>query len=334
MDIENAKDLFTNEDIDKIIEMYKADQNVDRIIEEFHTEEHNIRVVLKEFQVDRKYNTFNAEIYDRIADKYLNGMSQYKISYDLLVSDMCIRKELGKRNIQRRSYSENNRRYNRNSHYFDKIDTQNKAYILGLLFADGNNHIEHNAITLSLQEEDGYILEFVKKELEYEGPIRFKPLHEKNENYKNQYILCINDPYMSKHLEKLGVVNAKSLKVIFPDYIRMKFINHFVRGYFDGDGCISVNASSGKPRVSICGTYEFCERLSCIIHSMNGTCSIYHPKQCTNKNTYTLNIEGYNSVNNFMEWLYYDAEFKMERKYQKYLSIKESHKTNVNSLIA
>lgn len=333
MDIEYAKDLFSNEDIHKIIEMYKEDHNIDKIIEVFHTEEHNIRVVLKEFQVDRKYNTFNHEIYNRIVEKYISGLSQYKISYDLLVNDQTIRKELNKRNIQRRSYSENNRRYNRNSHYFDKIDTQNKAYILGLLFADGCNHTDHSAITISLQEEDRYILEFVKSELEYEGPIRFVPLHEKNENYKDQYTLCINDPYMSKHLEKLGIVNAKSLIITFPDYIRMKFINHFVRGYFDGDGCISSNAVTGKPRVSICGTYDFCEKLSNIIHAMNGSCSIYHPKQCTGKNTYTLNIQGYNSVNNFMEWLYCDAEFKMDRKYQKYLSIKESYKTNVNSLI-
>lgn len=331
---ENANDLFAKEDIDRIINMYEDGNPIEDIMAEFNTDEHNIRVVLKEYQIDRTYNQFNQEIYDRLINKYVDGMSQFKISYDLLISDNCIRKTLDKNNIMRRTYSENNRRYNRNSHYFDKIDTQNKAYILGLLFADGNNCPDYNAITISLQDEDKYILDFIKNELEYEGPVRHVPLHDKNENYKDQYTLVINDPYMSKHLENLGIVKAKSLIVKFPDYIRMKFINHFVRGYFDGDGSISYCKSTNKPAVSIAGTFEFCTKVSDIIHAMNGKCSIYHPKQCGDNNTYVIRIVGYNSVNNFMEWLYYDAEFKMERKYQKYLQIKERFKANVSPLIA
>ena len=331
---ECAKDLFCDEDIQKIIEMYISCNDVEKIMAIMNCDEHNIRVVLKEYQIDRKYNTLNDEIYDRIINKYANGASQFKISYDLLVGDHCIRKTLNKNNIQRRSYSENNRRFYRNSHYFDLIDSQNKAYILGLLYSDGCNYPKHNAITISLQEEDGYILDFIKNELEYEGPVRLNRLHDKCEKYKNQSVLCINDPYMSKRLEKLGVVQAKSLCLKFPDFIRMKYISHFVRGYFDGDGCISITKSTEKPKVSICGTFEFCNRLSEIIHSLNGKCSLQKPKQSESKNTFVLNIQGYNSVNNFMEWIYYDADFKMERKYQKYIQIKERFNTNINSLIA
>ena len=331
---DKAEDYFSKEDVNKIIEMYESEILIEEIMNFYKCEEHHIRLVLKENQIDRKYNKLNQEIYDRIVDKYENGMSQYKISYDLLISDCCIRKTLNKCNVQKRSYSENNRRYHRNSHYFDKINTQNKAYILGLLFADGNNFPDHNAITIALQEEDKYVLDFIKDELEYEGPIRFIPLHNKNSKYKNQYTLVINDPYMSSCLEKLGVVKAKSLITTFPEYIRMNYIRHFIRGYFDGDGSISYSSTTYKPYVSICGTYEFCTTIANIVHSMFGNCSIRHPKQSGESNTYIISVCGYNSVNNFMEWIYDDAEFKMKRKYQKYLQIKDHFETNINSMTA
>lgn len=331
---ENYRDIFNDEDIERIISMYNSDFSIDDIMSEFNMSEHYIRLVLKDNQIDRKYNTLNEEIYKRAISKYISGMTLNEISYDLLITEHCVSKTLNKRGIKKRSCSENNRKYNRNSHYFDKIDSQNKAYILGLIFADGNNQPEHSAITIHLQEEDKDLLDRVRQEIEYEGPLRFNPLHSKNPNHKNQYILTINDAYMSRKLESLGVVKAKSLILKFPDYLRIKYIRHFIRGYFDGDGCISFCESTQKTSVLICGTYEMCSKISDIIHSLNGKCSITHPKQCEENNTYVLCISGYNSVNNFMEWIYEDADIKMDRKYQKYLQIKNRFKTNINSLIA
>ena len=316
---------FTQNQKEQIIKMYNDQIDIDTIINTFEFNEHDIRFILKENQIDRKYNAFTDELYQRII--YLYDKLKYtkkRICYDLLVSEHGIDKTLSRNGISKRSYSENNRRYYRNQHYFDNIDTPNKAYILGLLYSDGCNNTNHNSITLSLQEDDVDILKKVKEEIEYAGDIRLVPLHSKNNNYKDQYVLCINDEYMSKQLETLGVINAKSLILKFPDYLRDDLIRHFVRGYFDGDGCIYIYPNKSKCTTSVVGTVDFCNTLSSILSSFGYKNSIYHPNQCKPE-TVVLRTGGNKSSYQFLSWLYEDAEMKMKRKYQKYIDFCESY---------
>ena len=311
--------IFTKEQANKIIDMYKENIDVDSIMIEFNTNEHYIREVLKEYQVDRQYNTFSEELTNRIIFLYQNKFRIKDICYALLVSDTGITKTLKRNNIPKRTCSENNIRYSRNRNYFDNINSPNKAYILGLIYADGCNHREHNSLTISLQEEDKDLLERVKDELEYEGNLRLNPLREKNENYKNQYILCINDEYISEQLEKLGVVNSKSLVLKFPTFLNETLYSHFLRGYFDGDGCIYYDQTRNKNQVHITGTYEFCLMVSNILNMLDCKHNIYHPKQSGENNTYVLRTCGNKSSYILLSWMYKDADIKMNRKYRKYL---------------
>ena len=313
------KNIFTIEQQNQIIEMYQNGIDVDNIVNYFNVEEHYIRIVLKEHQVDRHYNTLSDEIYERIIRYHKNGMLHKDISYNLLVSATGINKTLDRNNIPRMSYSDRNRRYYRNQHYFDIIDTPNKAYILGILYADGNNHTSHYSISLHLQKEDVSVLEQIKSELEYKGPIRENNLSEKNPNHKDQRVLVINDEYISKQLEKLGVVNAKSLILKFPEWLDSNLYSHFIRGYFDGDGCIYYDIKRNKCRCSIAGTKEMCTYIQNILKELNCKTNIYHPKQCGEHNTYILQTAGNKSSYQLLSWLYQDAEIKMERKYLKYL---------------
>jgi len=321
--------IFTKEKQKQIIDMYKDNVGIDEIISVLDCEERDIRTVLKEFQIDRVYNTFSQELNNRVIQLYAEKKYTFdKICYTLLVSDTGIRKILNRNNVPRRSYSENNRRFNRNQHYFDVIDTPNKAYVLGMLYADGCNHTAHNAINIHLQEEDKEVLEKIKNELEYEGELRFNPLHEKNARHKNSYILCINDEYMSKKLEGLGVVNAKSLSLTFPTFLSEDLLSHFVRGYFDGDGCVYYYEKFQKCQTQTCGTRDFCEHLSQILHSLGIKNSIKHPKQC-HENTVVLSTNGNKSTYQFLSWLYKDADLKMDRKYQRYLYFCEKYEKQV-----
>ena len=206
---------------------------------------------------------------------------------------------------------------------YNALTEPNKAYILGLLYADGCNHLSHNSITLSLQESDLSILKSIKKELNYEGPIRFVEKNKKNFRHKNQYVLCINDEYMSKQLERLGMVNAKSLKLLWPTFLPKDLISHFVRGYFDGDGCVWYDKKRNKCETQICGTRNFCENLSIILSNMSCKNSIKHPKQC-NENTVVLQTKGNKSSYQILSWIYQDSDLKLDRKYQKYLEFCKS----------
>ena len=326
--------IFTNEDERRIIDMYQNNISIDDIIEYFNTQEHDIRMVLKCNSIDRKYNYFSDELYKRIETLYNNKRTCKDIANSVLISETSVTKILKKRGIRIRTYSENNRRYSLNEHYFDKIDTQNKAYILGILWADGCNHVPHHSITLQLQEEDYDVVSFVKKELGYGGPIQFIKRGESNPKHKNAYKLCINSEYMSNKLNEIGMVNAKSLILKFPECMPDKFYPHFIRGYFDGDGCISYDEKRQKCCTKTAGTKEMCCKLSEILSDIGCKHHIIHPKQCKDSNTFIIQTGGNKSSLLLLDYMYDNDEFHMDRKYQKYLYFKEKYLYKNNTQVA
>ena len=326
--------IFTEDEENKIIEMYKNNICIDDIIKYFNTNEKYVRLILKANSLDRKYNTFSEELYQRLELLYSIGLTCEEISQTLFVSKNSVTKMLKKRNVRIRNCSETNRIYTLNEHYFDSIDTPNKAYLVGLLYADGCNHLEHHSITLSLQEEDRDVVEFMKKELNYGGPIRVNKLHNKNERYKNQCVLCINSIYMSERLKQLGVVNAKSLVLTFPDWLDESLYPYFIAGYFDGDGCVHYDEKHKKCTTQTVGTFEFCSKLSEIYNKVGCRHYITHPKQSGNSNTFIIRTGGNKSSLLFLDYIYNNDCFHMNRKYQKYLYFKEKYLTQNNTQVA
>lgn len=321
------KTYFSQIEQQQIITDYQNGIDIDLIIKNNDTDEHYIRLILKENQIDRKYNTFTSELENRVIFLYQMNQLQKDIMYALLITGTGIRKILNRHNIPRMPYTVRNRKISRNSHYFDQIDTPNKAYTLGMIFADGNNYCVpgKNALTIVLQEEDKDVLERIRQEIEYDAPLHFGNMKKKKAVYHNTYRLVICDEYMCNQLLKLGVVNNKSLKIKFPNYISEDLLPHFIRGYFDGDGSVYYDDKRFKAGTSLCGTYDFVSHVSDILHKMGIKNHIYHPKQCGNSDTYVMNTTGNKSSYAFLTWMYKDADIKMERKYNKYLYICEKY---------
>ena len=64
-------------------------------------------------------------------------------------------------------------RYTVNESYFEKIDTERKAYWLGYLYADGFVGDEHyHNIVFSQKESDRYIVEAFARDINFTGEIR------------------------------------------------------------------------------------------------------------------------------------------------------------------
>ena len=63
---------------------------------------------------------------------------------------------------------------------------------------------------------------------------------------------------------------------------------------------------------------DFCQHLSDLLYAFTCKNNIYHPKQC-NKNTVVLQTGGNKSTKQFLDWIYQDADLKLDRKYQHYL---------------
>ncbi len=273
--------------------------------------------------------TYNEKIFTieqekDIINSYLNGISSVKIGNKYNVSHKVILKVLHKNNV---TVNQNImvRKYQLDENYFDIIDNQNKAYILGFLYADGHNSINKSTVTMSLQESDKEILEYIRKEIKSEKPLEYLDYSNKNDFgyvYKNQYRLIMFSKHMCESLEKIGMIHNKSLLLDFP-ILDEELIRHFIRGYFDGDGsyCPNIN-KEGKfqPLITFTSTEIFCKKLQKYIRDMiNIPCGNIYDASCHNGITKVLSFSGKNQVKKFLDWIYLDAEMYLDRKYQRYV---------------
>ena len=156
-----------------------------------------------------------------------------------------------------------------NYNYFDKIDTEEKAYWLGFLFADGNvsrdSYIRKNGtikngnykIEISLKSEDIEHLEKFSKAIDYNKPIKVSKASFRKERCRLQF----NNKHMWNTLNNLGCIPCKSLKLKFPNINIFKnkwLIYSFIRGYVDGDGNIGYcNKEQSRMQLRILGTKDF-----------------------------------------------------------------------------
>lgn len=270
-------------------------------------------------KIKPRYNeiVFSDEQEKQIVALYKSGKSTTFIGKVFCVSHKKIARVLESHGIKR--IGNGRRKYPLNEHYFDSIDTANKAYILGFLYADGNNNLQKQTISMSLQESDKAILERMRKEINSEKPLEFIDYSNKHDfgyNYKNQYRLLMFSKHMCETLDTIGMTPSKSLTLTFPD-IPQNLYSHFIRGYFDGDGSFFKKGSQSI--VTITSTEKFCSSLKKIIEK-----SIevnFHIYEASNKNgvTKVLITTGNLQTKAFLDYIYKDADMYLERKYKKYL---------------
>lgn len=139
-------------------------------------------------------------------------------------------------------------KYKIDEKYFEKIDTQDKAYFYGFILTDGN--IENNRskrITIKIGLKDKPILESFRKYLKTNKPLEtHKSRFTMYGNYKVKSgagaAIVISNVKMVKDIIKLGLNPAKTKTVQFPvnTIIPHKYMHHCIRGIFDGDGTSGI----------------------------------------------------------------------------------------------
>lgn len=260
-----------------------------------------------------------------IVDSYISGMSSMKIGEELKIGHKLVNKILDKHGINRKHNGV--RKWTLNEHYFDCIDSQNKAYILGLLYADGYNGMDKSTIRLQLQDCDVDILKLINEELNSNRPLRFINCSSRvaSNGYisKDMYSLEVFSSYMCKTLNNIGVTQNKSLSLTFPIISDRSLYRHFIRGYFDGDGSFCYSNKNASKRyqglITITSTASFCEDcLDILRQDLNIGGSIFDAS-CHNGITKVLTISGNRQCKKVLDWLYVDADLYLKRKYEKYL---------------
>jgi hypothetical protein len=144
-------------------------------------------------------------------------------------------------------------RYTLNEAYFDNIDTPIKAYLLGLMAADG---CVTNKNYVVLESVDRELVELFAREIEYSGEIReidrFPHQPHFRVNLSSQQLAS------SLHQWKIVTDRMASDSYRFPP---SDYLHTYILGYFDGDGCAYPNKGRSGGLVCIVGSKNFTEEL-------------------------------------------------------------------------
>jgi len=192
---------------------------------------------------------------------------------------------------------------------FDNINTEEKAYWLGFLFADGYIN-KKNGLELSLATIDKeHILKF-SKFLKFTGKIY---------EDKSRVRLCISNKYFTDKLKSYNCINNKSLILDPPNISIFKdknLIKDFIRGYIDGYGCLHLKRNN-KLIFSVLGTYQFIEFIQTyILNELFISVNIYKDKRSLN-NTFILQTS-YSKALKIVDYFYKNSNIYLDRKYTKY----------------
>ena len=299
-----------------IIDLYKKGFSINEIHNYLNVSKEKIRKILKSNNIIivNKQNIPNCSNED-ILKLYKSGVSITKISKKFKTDRTRISKILVKNGIIIENF-QNKTKFD--EHIFDIIDTEEKAYWLGFIFADGyissspldpNKKSRYN-FELSLKLSDRTHLNKFNKFMKYNGD------NIKLDNKRKRCRWSIVNKHLWITLNNLGCIPNKSLVLKFPDkniFKSLDLIIHFIRGYFDGDGCISYgfsdkNKTNVIPVCLILGTKDFLSELSLQIGKIG--------RLRKTKNIYALYFSK-NQTINFLNKIYFNSSIYLDRKFKR-----------------
>jgi hypothetical protein len=210
------------------------------------------------------------------------------------------------------------RRYFSNETYFDIIDTEEKAYWLGFLYADGyiRESKSGNSLCLKLGQLDIEHLELFKKCVGSSHKITLGTSKTKSKTGK-EYVshmatFNIYSKRIVESIKKQGFHSRKTFTIEKPN-LKEEYYRHFIRGYFDGDGCCYINERND----------------GCIVINYNIACASPNFKQfiieelnkhsidTTCQTSLTIDILRGQSAIKFFNYLYNDSTIYLKRKKEK-----------------
>ena len=247
----------------------------------------------------------------------IDDYNQYHNTKDLAnkfnVSTDAIRRLLKKNNIKLLTTQDlgKNKRP-RNSNYFENIDTPDKAYWLGFLYADGYNNEKDNLIRINLQKKDE---QHLQKFLNAINGQNFEIKYQNKDNKHDISYITICDKKLSEDLSKHGCFQNKTNKITFPQ-IDEKLYFHFIRGYFDGDGSLYYLTRNNHKYFGfhLLGTSDF----------LNKVREIFHKEKLALERKgeflYSFNLSGNKQILEIMNCLYQNADSSiwLDRKKDKF----------------
>ncbi len=253
-------------------------------------------------------NKLNVKQELEIIEKKKNGITLKKIMLEYNIKQAKTIYDVIERNGREKLIA--NKRYTINENYFENIDTEEKAYWLGFLYADGYVRMKYERsgeLKLKLAIKDKEHIELFKKCLDSTHPI--KDVNSKvivdGREYKS---LCsafsVYNTKLVQDLYKIGCVNVKTFLITIPN-IDSELIRHFIRGYFDGDGCIHLTKNSNGATCSIISNEIF-------INGIKNILGYGNIRKCDN--IYVISFGAKENILYFYHLLYDNSTIYLKRK--------------------
>lgn len=207
-----------------------------------------------------------------------------------------------------------------NECFFECIDTEEKAYWLGFLYADGNITDSH-VLQLSLSEKDKLHIDSFIQALDSDAK---SYSYVKKDKYKDRTIISCQhrSKKMAEHLALLGLVPRKTKIAKVPN-ISPSLQPHFFRGYFDGDGSVFKTKNNTKSQffklsMNIIGNHFFVEQMQNILieHLGVNKTKLNIPKHSPEM-AYMI-YSGTPQVKRIASWMYHDATIWLPRKRERF----------------
>lgn len=240
-----------------------------------------------------------------IIKKYQSGISTTIIANEYNVTIHTITNLLERNNIKRNNRYQN---INLDIDYFEKIDTIDKAYFLGLLLTDGNVGADNNTISISLQEKDVEILKIFSEQIKSENQLYYR-------KDKPEVRMSLKSAKMKKDLEQYGVIPRKTATVEMP-FLGEEMMPHLIRGMIDGDGWISEKSH----QLGFCGNEKTVTQFKNYLVTL---LKVYDVKVLhTGEHLWQITWASKKDIIKICSYIYKDKnKFFLKRKYQNFLKI-------------
>lgn len=212
---------------------------------------------------------------------------------------------------------------------FSKIETELQAYLLGFYAADGNINEKRKTFRIHLQKQDSELV-YLYKDIISPDARTFTVEEHKTTGRNGQEVnahesfgVDITSAKLCTDLVNLGIGYNKSYSDLHIPEMPESLIRHFIRGYFDGDGCITIWLSKEKGKSDrVRGKFDICAKSASILNEFIKFFATHDIKINLNylkrDDMYRITTSSKKELEKIYNMLYKDSNFYLSRKFNKF----------------
>ena len=212
---------------------------------------------------------------------------------------------------------------------FSKIETELQAYLLGFYAADGNINEKRKTFRIHLQKQDSELVYLYKDIISPDARTFTVEAHKttgrngQEVNAHKSFGVDITSAKLCTDLVNLGIGYNKSYSDLHIPEMPENLVRHFIRGYFDGDGCITIWLSKEKGKSDrVRGKFDICAKSASILNEFIKFFATHNIKINLNylkrDDMYRISTSSKKELEKIYNILYKDSNFYLSRKFNKF----------------